>query len=325
MSQGRTFAEKSKGHPLSRPRSPLVPTRGRGVSPRPAARSTTTFLGQLEYGADRGNSSALTGVAGVGAATFDFAKIPIQGPLQPKLAIGHVDDPLEEEADRVADRVMRTPGAPPGDAPVSPFWSDPPVVASIAGDALQRTCASCDDESRLQRKRAGACSRDGGDVNESAAPPIVHEVLRSPGQTLDATARAFMEARFGRSFADVRIHADHHAAKSANAANAKAYTVGQHIAFADGSYAPRSPDGARLLAHELTHVVQQEARRVPANVPRPALQRHRAPIRRRWPTKLRKQPGRTARHHASAPRVAEAGNSETPIGPGYARHRDRGG
>ncbi len=84
-------------------------------------------------------------------------------------------------------------------------------------------------------------------------------VLRSPGHSLDSEARAVMEPRFGRDFSDVRVHADSQAAASAEAVNARAYTVGSHIAFGFGQYAPGSPSGQRLLAHELTHVVQQSA------------------------------------------------------------------
>jgi hypothetical protein len=85
----------------------------------------------------------------------------------------------------------------------------------------------------------------------------VHEVLRSPGQPLDANTRAFMEPRFGHDFSRVRVHSDASAAESARAVNALAYTVGQDIVFEAGRYAPGASEGRRLLAHELTHVVQQ--------------------------------------------------------------------
>jgi hypothetical protein len=90
-------------------------------------------------------------------------------------------------------------------------------------------------------------------------PPIVHEVLRSPGQPLDTATRAFMEPRFGRDFSDVRMHNDATAAESARAVNALAYTVGRDVVFGSGQYAPGTAAGERLLAHELTHVVQQMA------------------------------------------------------------------
>lgn len=77
------------------------------------------------------------------------------------------------------------------------------------------------------------------------------------GRPLDGWTRAFMEARFGRDFGQVEVHTDRRAADSAQAIHARAYTVGQNIAFAEGQYRPHAPEGRRLLAHELTHVVQQ--------------------------------------------------------------------
>ena len=96
-----------------------------------------------------------------------------------------------------------------------------------------------------------------GTRNSNGVPPIVNEVLRSPGQPLDGGTRAFFEARFGHDFSNVRVHADTHAAQSAQAVNALAYTVGQHTVFAAGQYAPDTSAGKRLLAHELTHTIQQ--------------------------------------------------------------------
>ena len=91
------------------------------------------------------------------------------------------------------------------------------------------------------------------------APPIVHDVLRSPGHPLDPSTRARMEGRFGYDFSQVRVHADDLARVSARAVNARAYTVGRHVAFASGEYAPGSIEGLQLLTHELTHVIQQGA------------------------------------------------------------------
>lgn len=90
------------------------------------------------------------------------------------------------------------------------------------------------------------------------APSPVHSVLRSSGQPLDPATRAWVEPRFGRAFGDVRVHTDPGAARSAEAIRARAYTSGRHIAFAAGQYAPHTPAGLRLLAHELSHVVQQD-------------------------------------------------------------------
>ncbi|HEV3184330.1 MAG TPA: DUF4157 domain-containing protein, partial [Xanthobacteraceae bacterium] len=137
-----------------------------------------------------------------------------------------------------------------------------PAAAPVPG-LLQRKCAcggsqagfdgECEDcrKEKLQRKGTG------WNLAGRHAPPIVHDVLRQPGDPLDRRSRALMEPRFGRSFGDVRIHTDARAAASARATSALAYTVGHHIVFDSGRFDPRSMNGQRLLAHELTHVVQQ--------------------------------------------------------------------
>jgi hypothetical protein len=114
----------------------------------------------------------------------------------------------------------------------------------VRGGFLQRRCA-CDGAAGLGTEPA-------------AAPSVVHDALRAPGQALDASARASMERRFGHDFGRVRVHADAKAAESARAVNALAYTVGRDVVFGAGQYAPGTATGRRLLAHELTHVVQQD-------------------------------------------------------------------
>jgi hypothetical protein len=89
------------------------------------------------------------------------------------------------------------------------------------------------------------------------APRVVHEVLRTPGQPLERGLLASMEERFGHDFSRVRVHADSRATTSAQAVDALAYTVGNHMVFQSGLYRPESSSGQQLLAHELTHVVQQ--------------------------------------------------------------------
>ena len=93
--------------------------------------------------------------------------------------------------------------------------------------------------------------------NVAEVPPIVHDVLRSTGQPLDASTRHVMEPRFGHDFSHVRVHTDARAAESARAVNALAYTVGSNVVFDSARYAPGTSQGQRLIAHELTHVVQQ--------------------------------------------------------------------
>src|SRR5207248_27286 len=104
--------------------------------------------------------------------------------------------------------------------------------------------------SSLQRSAAGP-----GPVG--SVPSIVHDVLRSPGQPLDAQTRAYMEPRFGADFSGVRVHTDARAGESARVVNALAYTVGRNVVFGSGYFSSHSNAGRRLLAHELAHVIQQ--------------------------------------------------------------------
>ena len=134
---------------------------------------------------------------------------------------------------------------------------DPQVHSSPTRPVVQRMCAECEDEEDATL----LTKRDPHDTRSSAAiaPPIVHDVLRSPGQPLDADARAFMEPRFGYDFSQVRIHTDTTAAESARAVHALAYTVGRDIVFGAGQFLPKTKEGKSLLAHELAHVTQQPA------------------------------------------------------------------
>jgi hypothetical protein len=116
---------------------------------------------------------------------------------------------------------------------------------------LDEKCGEC------QQKEMGVQRLTDGTGSPAVAPTIVHEVLRSPGQPLDAATRADLEPRFGHDFSKVRIHSDSRAAASARAVAAHAYTVGSDLVFGASRYSPRTESGRKLLAHELTHVVQQ--------------------------------------------------------------------
>jgi hypothetical protein len=132
-----------------------------------------------------------------------------------------------------------------------------PTISPAAHGLLQR-CTATQECAECRKKRLGTLQRaavNPSPVNE--VPPIVHEVLHTPGQPLDAQTRAFMEPRFGHDFSQVRVHTDAKAAESARAVNALAYTVGRDVVFGVGQYSPGTSDGKRLLAHELTHLVQQ--------------------------------------------------------------------
>lgn len=170
-----------------------------------------------------------------GAGGFGFGCIPIQSKSPPRVqakpAIDSPDDAAEREADGVAGQLMREP-QPPGPADDG------------AGRTRPLTSAN------LTRVRSHDTS--GVDV-----PPALHDVLRASGAPLDRTVESAFASRLGYDFSNVRVHTDAAAAQSARQINARAYTVGHHLVFDEAQFAPHTAAGQRLLAHELTHVVQQ--------------------------------------------------------------------
>lgn len=205
-------------------------------------------------------------------------KRAIRERVQPKLTVGRSDDAYEREADRMAERVMRTPAGEFLDG------SD-----ASAGPRIQRLCSTCRD--RLRRGKALDCTscetelrrndsseadrtvsihrrESEGDADGGAAPPAVGDVLQSPGRPLDGGTRRFMEERFGHDFGGVRVHTGPQAVEGARSIGARAFTVGQRIAFDRGEYRPNTSAGRALLAHELTHVVQQRGREAPSSIQR---------------------------------------------------------
>ena len=165
-------------------------------------------------------------------------KVGVGGrPLQTKLMISEPGDVYEQEADRVANQVMRT--------------------STVDMSRVKNRKMA---PSTVQRRATGSAT------GLAEAPPPVHEVLNSPGQPLDTAARAFFEPRFGHDFSQVRVHADGKADESARAVNAHAYTAGSHIVFAAGQFSPATQGARGLLAHELTHVMQQTGASVTSGV-----------------------------------------------------------
>jgi outer membrane protein OmpA-like peptidoglycan-associated protein len=144
--------------------------------------------------------------------------------LQRKLSIGSAHDSLEQEADSVAAQVLAT---------------SMPTAVAAAPRGIRRLASS-----PVPERSAGI-------------PGSVDRALAQSGRPLDAPVRLDMEQRFGHDFSQVRVHQGGIAAQSASDVDARAYTVGHDIVFGAGGFAPGTPDGRRLLAHELTHVVQQ--------------------------------------------------------------------
>lgn len=162
------------------------------------------------------------------------------GALQTKLAVNAPGDIYEQEANHVAQQVLRL--------------SDEEVQTARVAGGIQRMCADGASEEKEQIQ-AKAEPRAIPEVTAETQAAI--DAMRRGGAPLDQETRAFMEPRFGHDFSQVRIHTDTRAATIARSLNALAFTVGNDIAFAPGRYQPGSNAGRTLLAHELTHTIQQ--------------------------------------------------------------------
>ncbi len=206
---------------------------------------------------------------------------------QAKLTIGQPNDKYEQEADRVADQVMRM-----RDADVAQRVE----TGRIQPMQIQRMCPECEDEQSLQRQpeeeeeelqakfvderiQRQPIDEEDEEMQAKEMPSQTPQVgpgiesrinsLKGGGQPLDSATRSFFEPRFGHDFSHVRVHADSGAAETAKSVNARAYTLGSNMVFGSGEYQPQSSAGKRLLGHELTHVVQQTGaiQRYPATTP----------------------------------------------------------
>ncbi len=174
--------------------------------------------------------------------------------VQKKLSIGASDDKYEVEADRMADKVMG--------------MSDTPVKTSKQTGALvQRKCSACKKEEGIQKKPLAESvtpmiqkSSQGSSTGE-ASSALTQQIGSSKGNgnTMDTDTKNFMESRFGTDFSQVAIHTDSQAVKMSRELNAQAFTVGNDIYFNEGMYSPNTTSGKHLLAHELTHTLQQKS------------------------------------------------------------------
>ena len=193
------------------------------------------------------------------------------------LRIGDAHDHYEREAEHIAD-VVSSGGIPDVKSMTANRVLNRTVQRSCGcggSGGMEGECEECKQNKLLQRSASGAGS-------SGVAPRAVHEVLKSPGRPMEATTQKFMETRFGRNFSGVRIFHDDAAAASASAVSANAYTVGEKIVFNRGKYSPGTQGGQRLLAHELTHVVQQSGGGVsPKPSGEPALENEAGQVSRR--------------------------------------------
>ena len=226
------------------------------LTAHPVHRIATAEAGAIEAGWAAG-ASLVPG--------HDFSRISVgpsrPGLIQTKLAVNPPGDAFEQEADRISQSVMR--------------MAEPRVSRACACGG---SCPGCrhqgDQDERVQAKRVSS-----SDTGRAEAPPSVHETLRSAGRPLDGSIRSFMEPRFGHDFSRVRVHSGSTAEQSARDLNAHAFTVGDEIVFGPGRFAPETWEGKSLLAHELTHVIQQTGSTPASGVVQRAPEKEKAPFR----------------------------------------------
>ncbi|MDA4121768.1 MAG: DUF4157 domain-containing protein [Thaumarchaeota archaeon] len=231
--------------------------------------------------ADLGPNQAIPGVSPSGHAlgqTFGIRDPKSRLPrIQTKLMISQPGDFQEDEADRIAERVLREVDS--GGATASE--PDPPGPRSTSSATLQRNCDGCEEsapcvdcEEESQKTKSEPHSAQTGGIQRTSQegegapgrdPSVTPEFegsissLEGRGQPLPDRVRSTFESSFGRDFRGVRIHRDAAANESSRAVGALAYTLGRNIVFAQGQFAPDTEAGKRLLAHELVHVLQQSS------------------------------------------------------------------
>jgi hypothetical protein len=173
--------------------------------------------------------------------------------IQKKLSVGSANDTYEAEADAMANKVMR-------------MQEPKQQNVSHSGSLVQRKCAHCEQEEKIQKKSLAEnitplVQRSSTEsVGESQAPSHVENQINSSrggGNSMDHDTKNFMESRFGTDFSAVRIHTGSQAVQMSRELNAQAFTVGNDVYFNEGKYSPNTDSGKHLLAHELTHTVQQ--------------------------------------------------------------------
>ena len=228
----RSPAVQSRFEPVNRPW--LQRKCACGGTPGPAGECEACKRKRVELQRHRrsGDPSTLQTSDGTASQSRGFALSgpPVYSPGKNRVALT-INETLasEAEADAVAESVVS---------------KDP---------AFNRTRSA----PHRKEERTLQTNRHNNSKSSAVAPSIVHEVLAEDGLPLDLQSRAFMEERFGHDFGHVRIHADAHAAVSARAVNARAYTVGKDVVFGANEYQPATTRGRQLLAHELVHTIQQ--------------------------------------------------------------------
>lgn len=198
--------------------------------------------------------------------------------ILPKLKIGAPNDKYEQEADHVADQVMRMPESSIQRQPETKEEDEEtiqtkPLLSTIT-PFVQRQVEPEEEEKEAELKKeeeeeGPVQAKSLGNKTTPARVRLKNRIksLKGGGQPLPTPHRHFFESRMCRRFNDVRIHTNHKAIDAAKSANARAFTHGKDIFFAAGQYAPHAHEGKHLLAHELTHVIQQAGSKRTDSIP----------------------------------------------------------
>jgi hypothetical protein len=207
---------------------------------------------------------------------YDFSQVPLypkaRTKIQPKLTVNTPGDIYEQEADRIADAVMAG-YSPPVDRVLQDVQPKLYRVVVRPEDAVDSVFPP-ETESGAESPEASPTEEVQRSASEEAGAVSPHfeqslqQATHGGGEALPSPTRSFMESRFGWDFSSVRVHSDARAHALAREVNACAFTLGNNIFFARSQYQPDRLEGQRLLAHELTHVVQQSAERVSRQVQR---------------------------------------------------------
>ena len=260
-----------------------------GESCADCERAEGTVQRSVERAGQGGGSEGTKPSAGL---QHDFSGVPIRrkaaAGVQTKLTVGAVGDKYEQEADRVAEQVMRMPDPDEEKAvsepaslsiqrlplanntsvhrqaeDVSPEEKEEKESPDLQRQDTTKDFAASEEDLVQAKESVGETSQITADIEERLA------TRRGKGEPLTETTRSFMETQFGQNFEQVRIHSDSEAARLSKTLRAQAFTHRQDVYFGSGRYNPESTSGRRLLAHELTHVVQQTAtkQRKPSSAP----------------------------------------------------------
>lgn len=254
-------------------------SRSDSASDRGAVKGTPFFSQTAEHGFFRPATQVQRKCAGCQAGE-ELQRLPVQA----KLTVGQPGDKYEQEADAVADKVMRMPG--PKIQPQSieeeegtvrmQSLEEEGVMTKLQSPVVQLKCAECEreEEERLRRKPMAQNITPlvqrrkigGGEVSQQVASSL--RANKGSGQPLPDNTRSWMENRFNTDFSQIKVHTDSHAVQLSNDLNAQAFTHGSDIYFNKGKYAPGTSDGKHLLAHELTHTIQQTGAGKPKSIQR---------------------------------------------------------